>query len=354
MDVRAASKPAPDQIPAFRQVFDTAKQGQPTEGFGWYPYDSLSSLEELLSLRPDRFTELFGSIQGRRILDVGCADGAMSFFLESLGFGVVAMDSPVFNFNQMRGVQELKQRLGSQLEIRQVDLERDLLAADEDFGLAVAMGLLYHLRNPITFLQRLARCSSYCFLSTRVLVGDSTANAYLVDSTELGEDETNYWLFTVPGMERLLKRTGWDLEASSQVTVGGDTRYFCWAKSRLKRPWIALAGVHAPEEHGWSWTERRFRLRTTAPAVGLLELHLVLPEAVLAALGPVGLKVAMPDGSKAAHQLERTGAHCLTLGPVAAGVCELEVVLDRALAASAADKRELGLVLEDVRWVAAL
>ena len=337
-------------LSVFRRTFAAAKDRETPSAFAWYPYDSLASFDELLQLRSDRFEELFASIAGRRILDVGCADGAMSFYLETRGFAVAALDSPDFNFNQMQGVHELKRRFGSPLDIRAVDLERDLLAADEDFGLAVAMGLLYHLRNPISFLQRLARCASYCLLSTRVIPGDSQANAYLVDSTELGADETNYWLFTPAGMERLLHRTGWQLMSSRQVTSAGDTRYFCWAQSRVKPAWQPLAGLHAPEDRGWRWTGRRFRVGLHAPAAGWAELRLLLPEAVLAALGAISARVRVNGGAVSTFVLDRAGPHPLRVA-VTSGSAEVDVELDRALAPSDSDHRELGLVLEDVAWL---
>ena len=344
-------QPEVNPLRAFRHSFAAAQSSEEPAGFGWYPYDSLASFDELLQLRPDRFEQLLASLAGRRILDVGCADGAMSFYLETRGFRLVALDSPDFNFNQMRGVHELKRRFSSPLEIRAVDLERDLLSSDEDFGLAVAMGLLYHLRNPISFLQRLARCSSYCLLSTRVILGDSYANAYLVDATELGADETNYWLFTAAGMERLLTRTGWELMDSRQVTHHGDTRYFCWAKSRLKPAWRALAGLHAPEERGWRWTERQFSVSIVAPAAGCVEIRLVVPEPVWAALGVITASVQLNCGPVTPFALKTAGEHSLRLD-AAAGPAEVKVELDRALAPNASDRRELGVVLDDVRWLA--
>jgi hypothetical protein len=65
--------------------------------------------------------------------------------------------------------------------------------------------------------------------------------AYLVSPDETNNDPTNYWIFTNPGLRRILDRTGWDVLDymtvgntlnSNPATSEGDERAFCLVRSR--------------------------------------------------------------------------------------------------------------------------
>src|SRR5690349_3955421 len=76
--------------------------------FDWYPYDSLGNFFVLAGLLTGERQFLLDLIGDRPVLDVGCGDGHIAFFLESLGCKVIAVDNPRTNFNQMQGVRALK------------------------------------------------------------------------------------------------------------------------------------------------------------------------------------------------------------------------------------------------------
>jgi tRNA (mo5U34)-methyltransferase len=101
----------------FRSEFEAAKSRAAAKDFPWYPYDSLSNftwLDRLLTGTNRDFGKLVGKSP---ILDVGCADGATSFFLEKAGFDVDVLDYPPTNFNGMRALQALKPVLNSNIGI---------------------------------------------------------------------------------------------------------------------------------------------------------------------------------------------------------------------------------------------
>src|SRR5688572_4388898 len=78
---------------------DAVKSAIEPRTFDWYPYDSLGSLftlDELLTGESRYLLELLGS---GPVLDLGCADGALSFFLESMGCRMHAIDQPGTNYN---------------------------------------------------------------------------------------------------------------------------------------------------------------------------------------------------------------------------------------------------------------
>jgi len=270
--------PLRDGAERFKQRVTEVKKALGPVDFEWYPSDTLSAFVHLDRLLTGGNRSLFSG--RKRILDVGCQDGEISFYLESAGHEVVALDHPTYNHNGMRGVRALKQALRSGIQLCDVDLDRQFVLPDETYDVAIVLGVLYHLRNPFYILEELARRASYCLLNTRIArrFPDGTAIpphlpiAYLLDERELNDDETNYFIFSEQGLRTLLARTYWDL--CDSMTVGGtadsdpvrpdrDERFFCLLKSRHDR--LAnvelLEGWHQPEETGWRWTEREFSAR---------------------------------------------------------------------------------------------
>ncbi len=112
------------------------------------------------------------------------------------------------------------------------DILANLWHLSEHYNLVFFLGILYHLKNPYFALEKLARHSRYCFLSTRVarFAADREVQmhkapmAYLLDPTECNNDSTNYWIFSPGGVERLVRRTGWKILASYNAgeTVDSD------------------------------------------------------------------------------------------------------------------------------------
>jgi len=182
----------------------------------------------------------------RPLLDLGTADGALAFLFESLGHAVHACDHAGANINRMEGVRRLAEAFRSEVEIEDVDLDGGWDPRRE-YGLALFLGTLYHLKNPFAVLERLSKHARYCFLSTRVAgwSPDRTVElgrvpaAYLLAPDECNGDTTNYWVFSSPGLLRLSERCGWRVLASlssgardsDPVTAEGDARQFLLLES---------------------------------------------------------------------------------------------------------------------------
>src|SRR2546430_5013483 len=131
----------------FRRVFDDAKRKASPQNFDWYPYDCFANLfymQHLLQRAKLTLDEVGG---GAPMLDVGAADGALSFFLESLGYPVHACDHAGTNINRMQGLRTLAATLGSRIEIHDMDLD-GRFELHGQYGLARFLGTLYHLKNP--------------------------------------------------------------------------------------------------------------------------------------------------------------------------------------------------------------
>jgi tRNA (mo5U34)-methyltransferase len=250
IDIGALKKEAKE----FQRTLDTKKEKLAPIEFSWYPYNTLNNFEilDLLLTGKNRFLlELIGE---KPLVDIGCADGDLAFFFESLSYRVRAIDYAPTNFNHLQGIRTLKSSLSSSVDIEDIDLDAQFVLPEKNYSLVFFLGILYHLKNPYHALETLAKSTDYCLLSTRVTKYNALAGsdhrldlssapiAYLLDDLEANNDSTNYWIFSNEGLQRILRRTGWEI--CDYITVGnttdsdpasleGDERAFCLVKSRF-------------------------------------------------------------------------------------------------------------------------
>ena len=194
--------------------------------FPWYPYGSLNNFIHLREIFNKYSIETLVD-KNKRILDIGAADGDLSFFLESLGYKLDIIDNGPTNYNNLHGARLIKERLDSNIDIYEVDLDSQFRVPGEHYEMIFFLGILYHLKNPFYVLESLSKISKHLILSTRVAQftpnGTSISNsslAYLLSPTESNNDPTNYWIFSYEGLIRLFERTGWIVLDASTV---GDT-----------------------------------------------------------------------------------------------------------------------------------
>lgn len=327
--------------------------------FEWYRYDSMGNLNHLDALLTGEHRDIVGLAGGDPVLDFGCADGDLSFFLESLGLRVVAFDHGRTNHNGMMGVRALKQQLGSKVEIHELDLDNNFQLPSGHFGLAIVLGILYHLKNPFYVLETISKQARYCLLSTRItrLLPDRTTDvsqspvAYLLGETELNDDNSNFWIFSEAGLRRILQRANWRVldfmtvgdQASDPVTLEHDQRAFCLLESVYgMRHFDLLEGWHAPESSGWRWTEKRFRMRLENANSLTLELYLS-PELV-ARFGSITLSAEANGKTLAPETFVKSGKaiYSRRLPP---GRVEVAFALSDAFPPSSIDGRELGVIV---------
>ncbi len=259
MDIREIRDRALD----FKRTLDAKKAALAPQTFSWYHYDILANFSHLDALLTGQYRFLLDLIGGGPLVDFGCADGDLAFFLETLGCRAQVIDYTETNYNGLQGVKMLKGALSSSVEIHEIDLDAQFTVPRETYRLVFLLGILYHLKNPYYILETLAKSASYCLVSTRIAKFNKRAAkldtrfaklffdertqlselpvAYLLDEGEANHDSTNYWIFSEAGLRRILKRTGW--EVCNYMTVGntsdsdpaspeGDERAFCLIKSR--------------------------------------------------------------------------------------------------------------------------
>jgi len=358
-------------MPDFAERLQSAKSNIAPRDFDWYPYDSLSNLTTLARLLSPDNADLLALAAGKPILDIGCADGDLAFYLESRGATVHVIDNPIANFNAMRGVRALKTELKSSVQIHEMDLDSQFRLPDENYGLAIFLGTLYHLKNPFYALETISRQARYCLLSTVVTeyvpgiydTVTATSVAYLADVYELNRDSTNYWVFSDTGLRRQLKRANWEicdylLTGDRPVGDIAGRRAFCLLRSRFADDKVNVLlgkGWHDLEEGGWRWTARRFALRLESNRMASTDeivMNIYVPEALISKCGTVTLHANANGIDLPSHPLEKPGQYEYrqSLGKLCTGDTDVRIdfALDKALEGEPSDDRERGIIVSRI------
>jgi tRNA (mo5U34)-methyltransferase len=341
-----------------------------TVDFEWYPHDSLSNVVHMERLFSVKYEPLLTNGRTDGVLDIGSQDGELSFLFESLGCRVTSVDQPATNHNGMRGMRALKELLNSSIDIHEVDLDSQFKLPDERYGLTLFLGVLYHLKNPFYVLERVAKHSKYCLLSTRIArclpdgsrMPPNSPLGYLLDVDELNHDNTNYWIFSDAGLRRLLKRTQWELlesfsvgdtSTSDPTSLDRDERVFCLLKSHFGLANVELMdGWHGVEVDGWRWTKQHFSVRVGFDAASnpnKIIVRLFVPPVLLEHLGPVKLSANVDGRELQPVTLDRAGNYEFARRFRAEGDhAVMTFSLDKALSPEDGDGRELGLVVASI------
>ncbi|HLJ44474.1 MAG TPA: methyltransferase domain-containing protein [Bryobacteraceae bacterium] len=352
----------------FESELHALKSGVVVPDYGWYPYSSLSALSLLADLSGDVYGDLVDSLRSESVADIGCGDGDLAVFFARCGCRVDAIDHAETNYNQLRGVEALRRSLGVVAGIYDIDFNGRFELPRRDYGLALLLGILYHLKNPFYVLETLASRADWCYLSTRIAqvtpggrsrIEDEPV-AYLLGAREANNDPTNFWIFSAAGLVRLLERAGWMVVAQSRlgcteesdpVRGEADERIFLLAKSRVRHPELhvrALDGWYEAEQDAFRWTAKRFALEAALPLsepAREFALRFFVPE-VVAASGPVRLSCSIRGEAAgaihcgSAEELEFRGR--FPAGTDAGATVRLDFTVE-SLFRAAGDDRELGV-----------
>ena len=216
----------------------------------WYPHSTLTNVGLVEQLSANAGLNLLQVCKGKfgKVADIGTADGDLAFFLENHGLSVDAIDQEETNFNSFKGARIIKEALNSSVTIRSVDLDSQFSLPSQKYDAVFLLGTLYHLKNPMFVLEKLAQMTRYCFVSTRVAKQTTDGQllsgypvAYLLGREECNNDSTNYWIFSDEGLKRLIDRTGWSL--ASYLTIGDTMNSTPSDPDRDERAFCFLQGI---------------------------------------------------------------------------------------------------------------
>ena len=147
-------------------------------------------------------------MRGKRVLDIGCADGYFTFLAESRGASVVAIDAwPHQGFALAHEVR------GSKAEFHQMDLYELRPDTFGVFDIVFFMGVYYHLKNPILALERIASVTrELAIIESQIMnlslnEGEGISRFYEHDELAPG-DPTNWWVPNVPCLLQTIRAAG--------------------------------------------------------------------------------------------------------------------------------------------------
>lgn len=197
-----------------------------------YPYDTLGSNLDVLKILADKIGIDFDS-KSLSIADIGCANGELAIALSLAGHIVTAIDFTYKHDCAPYVVNKLSEIYNTKINVVDMSVDKyfdlvDICPANtiaKKYDLSICFGLIYHLKNPIAFLESLSKITKYAVIGTHVMthtpnietrVSDFSM-AYLVDSGELNNDPTNYWIFTEKGFHMAIRRAGFKIIDTTSI-----------------------------------------------------------------------------------------------------------------------------------------
>lgn len=161
--------------------------------------------------------QLPNSLAGKTVLDIGAWDGFWSFEAASRGADrVLATDSFCWDgggWGTKKSFELAREALGLEdtvddMNIDPMDITPEALGST--FDVVFHLGVLYHLRDPISSLERAASvCDELLVLETETAVNFLPYPAARVyPGTGLNEDPTNWYQYNVKALEGLLNEFG--------------------------------------------------------------------------------------------------------------------------------------------------
>jgi 2-polyprenyl-3-methyl-5-hydroxy-6-metoxy-1,4-benzoquinol methylase len=138
----------------------TAK-GTPAENHDTSPFDAPKSIAINIA-RLEHLESLQLPIEGKTVLDVGCGPGHLANFFVKKGCDVLCIDGRKDNIDRLKHLYPF-------LKAMIVDVEKDSIENLGKFQIVFCYGLLYHLENPYSTVQKLFHvCGELLLLETIV------------------------------------------------------------------------------------------------------------------------------------------------------------------------------------------
>ncbi len=125
--------------------------------------DSTANFYE--DIRIDWAREVFGGFEGKTVLEIGPLEAAQTYMMCRLGCqSVTAIESSPRAFLKCLIIKEIFNLTPAHFHLG--DAVEYLRHSTDTFDIAVATGVLYHMRDPIEFLELVARKSNRLLLAT--------------------------------------------------------------------------------------------------------------------------------------------------------------------------------------------
>jgi len=178
-------------------------------------------------------SERFGlpiDLTEKKVLDIGCNQGYMSFLSEKRGAKVTAIDPNQGDGDNIAGFMLAKEALGSDVEFWEDDLEEFVFkngsSVNAQYDICLYYGVLYHVENPLGELQRLSECTKEVAIIETAISPEIEINGKRLSIWQFNpgydDDPTNYFYPNLTGLEAALKHVGFKSMELIYITPGGE------------------------------------------------------------------------------------------------------------------------------------
>ena len=149
-------------------------------------------------------------LTGKTVLDVGCLNGFWSFEAEKRkAQHVLAIDNWGGELYREKGFRTAHALLGSRVEFQWVDLFDLTPEKHGRFDLVMCFGVLYHLRQPLRGLERLAKvCKEHLILETAYDPAAQGRTMEFFEHKEYNSDPTTFWVPSLDCVMAMLRSCG--------------------------------------------------------------------------------------------------------------------------------------------------
>ena len=139
-------------------------------------------------------------VKGKRVLDIGCWDGAYSLAATRLGAAhVLATDHFAWSdacWGDRRAFELTRKHLAPSIEVMDIDVPDLSTETVGTHDIVLFLGVFYHLRHPFQTLERIATLATECLvLETHLMRLPFTTKPHMrfYPNDELHGDHTNWW-----------------------------------------------------------------------------------------------------------------------------------------------------------------
>ena len=174
------------------------------------------------NLKWNRIESALGELRGRKILDLGCGNGYYMFRAAAHQPAAVLGMDPSIQFYYMFELVQRYLRLDN-LQYERLGLQH-LYIFDQEFDIAMCMGILYHHRSPIDILRSLRqtiRVGGFAIIECQTIPGSGTTA--LFPSDRYAKARNVYFVPTADCLINWVRRAGFkDVELVCHTKVTAD------------------------------------------------------------------------------------------------------------------------------------
>ena len=185
-------------------------------------------------------------LEGASLIDVGAWNGAFSFEAARRGARVLATDHFVWRHEGWRGREGFdlaNEALGLNVQARELDVHDITIENVGQYDVVLFLGVLYHLRSPLTLLESVAAVAKECLVvetQAAMMEFETPALAYYPGKTLLN-DPSNFFAPNAAFVTEVLREIGFKIFDTHYLN--GRLTVHAWRSARLRK--LANAGeVH--------------------------------------------------------------------------------------------------------------